>query len=69
MGYHMAKGNRPVCLRDAVVDHRIGRTQTHEGFTAVIFLQASIISKSNFLGLCAIDNGAFLVDVFSKYWI
>ncbi len=33
MGYHIAKVNRPVCLRDAVVDHGIGRTQTYEGFT------------------------------------
>jgi len=29
MGSHIAKGNRPVCLGDAVVDHGIGRTQTH----------------------------------------
>jgi len=25
-----------------------------------------MISKSNFLGSCAIDNGAFLGDVFAK---
>jgi hypothetical protein len=29
MGYHIAKGKRPVCLRDAVVEYGIDRTQTH----------------------------------------
>jgi len=27
------------------------------------------MSKRNFLGSWAIDNSAFLFDVFSKYWI
>jgi hypothetical protein len=31
--------------------------------------QASSISKSNFLGSCAIDHGPFLVNVFSKDWV
>ena len=49
-----------------IISEPVRRHGTNDSPVSVSFLQASITSKSNFLGSCAIDNGAFLFDVFSK---